>query len=486
LELPFDQFQRYQLVSEIIEELRPPGTMLRILDVGGRTGLLRSFLPRDRVELVDVEPSYERGLVLGDGCALPFRDRAVDVVCGFDTLEHVPPAQRQAFVRECARVARTHVILAGPYHTARVEQAEQLLARFLREKLAYHHRYLEEHRANGLPDRAEVEAELSARGAQVAALGHGNLERWLTMMCLALYMDLDPALRGLAKRFHAFYNAQVFDRDREEPVYRHAVVAAFGGARLPRMTVVPEARPEALQGEAQVLLGRFATELAAFDREREAWAVERARHRQVAADLEQDLSGHKHTLAEVEADRGAKTKVVAELELTCARLEQDLEQEIEERGREAGEAQEVRRTLEADLAEHKKTLGALREELSDLEAMRAFLEGELDRVHAELGERTGELERTRGDLEGHKGVLAETQSELSRTLETARRMESEWQRVENVARLIQAELNRSDANATQLGARLVEREAEIAELRRQLRSRWKNFKRAFGWKKPRF
>ena len=88
LDLPFDQYQRYRLVMDLLDEVRGDARTLRILDVGGRTALLRSFLPDDEVVLVDVEASDEPGLVLGDGSALPFADGAFDAVLAFDTLEH--------------------------------------------------------------------------------------------------------------------------------------------------------------------------------------------------------------------------------------------------------------------------------------------------------------------------------------------------------------------------------------------------------------
>ena len=127
LELPFDQYQRYRLTADLLGELRPQGEKLSVLDVGGRTALLRSFLPHDAVQLVDVESSDERGLVLGSGAALPFQDASFDAVCAFDTLEHVPPPLRRAFVRECARVAKRWVLLAGPYEAPRVVAAEEHL-----------------------------------------------------------------------------------------------------------------------------------------------------------------------------------------------------------------------------------------------------------------------------------------------------------------------------------------------------------------------
>ena len=168
--LPFDQLQRYRLVAEIVQQVRGQDEVLDVLDVGGRTGLLRQFLPGDRIAAVDPEPPPPEAptprLVLGTGSALPFADDAFDLVCAFDTLEHVPPDQRQAFVSECVRVARRWVVLAGPYTAPAVDAAEQELARFLREELEFDHRYLREHLENGLPERALTEQWLREGGAR--------------------------------------------------------------------------------------------------------------------------------------------------------------------------------------------------------------------------------------------------------------------------------------------------------------------------------
>jgi hypothetical protein len=156
LDQAFDVYQRYRLVADVLGRLRrtlaPSSRRLRVLDVGGRTAVLRDFDRTDDVALVDVEPLEGAvGLVVGDGTRLPFQDGAFDAVCAFDTLEHVAPELRDAFVDECARVARSWVVLAGPYEAPEVVAAERALQRFLKEKLAFEQRYLEEHRRHGLP-----------------------------------------------------------------------------------------------------------------------------------------------------------------------------------------------------------------------------------------------------------------------------------------------------------------------------------------------
>lgn len=461
--LPFDQYQRYRLVSDLVNEVRKKGEHFTILDVGGRTGLLRAFLPKDEVALVDLEPSDVPGLVLGDGSRLPFKDDAFDVVATFDTLEHVPPPRRAAFVSECARVAKRWVFIAGPYQSKEVEEAERILQRFLVDKLEVEHRYLEEHRHNGLPSLAETKAGLAKEGAEVASIGHGNLERWLALMSLSMYLDYEPRLRPLATRIFSFYNENLYASDHALPVYRHAVVAAFDGAKLPQGTSGLEA-PVAPRG----VLERFrdvADEVVSFDRARTDWREERARLAEILATLERDLSGHRASLADATAalatEREQSTRMRTELEAdvearrleaehlhdvlreerrttaaTVLELSTDLEAhraskaELENR---VGEQEAVIRVLESDLEQHKRSLAdvqtiadeqragieALHAALDDRHAAVATLETNIVACEAALHDREnqiamlvdvqGALER---DLAGHKRVLEESRADL--------------------------------------------------------------------------
>jgi SAM-dependent methyltransferase len=297
LDLPFDQYQRYQLAADLLEEVRPKGARWRVLDVGGRTALLRSFLPNDDVVLVDLEVSEEPRLVLGDGSELPFADGSFDVVTAFDTLEHVPPRRRKAFVDELRRVARRHVLLVGPYQGPEVEEAELLLQRFMKDKLGVEHRYLEEHRRHGLPDRAAVEKQLAASGAKVASVAHGNLERWLALICASMYMDYSVALRPIAKRFFRFYNANLYRSDHAQPVYRHAVVAAIGKSPLPSGKGALT-RPEMPAGGV-ARITEMAFEVVDFER---VLAEERRKtkeHVDLIVGMERELARHRHVVTDI-------------------------------------------------------------------------------------------------------------------------------------------------------------------------------------------
>lgn len=355
LELPFDQYQRYRLAADLLEEVRPAGTSWRILDVGGRTALLRAFLPADRVDLVDLEGSDEGGLVLGDGSRLPFASASYDVVTAFDTLEHVPPDRREAFVAECRRVARRYVAVVGPCQAPAVEEAELLLQRFLKDKLGVEHRYLEEHRHHGLPDRARVEAQLAASGAATRSFGHGNLERWLALLCLSMYLDYNRELRGVAKRFFRFYNRHLYPSDHRPPVYRHAVVGALGGAPLPagRGLASTGTAPEG----AVARVTELAFEVAEFERASQSLHEERTALLGMIHWLQGEVAGHERSLSDAR-----------ELQ---ARTEKDAAAVVKER-------EELARQLEA-------CGNSLRENDAKITELRAALHGRWKNLKRALG-----------------------------------------------------------------------------------------------------
>lgn len=420
LDMPFDQYQRYRLVSALVESLRSGSAGMTILDVGGRTALLRRFLAKDKVTLVDVETSAEPGLVLGDGSALPFKDGSFDLVCAFDTLEHVPPAGRERFLSECYRVSKKHVVIVGPYQAPEVEEAEVLLQRFLKDKLGVEHRYLEEHRHNGLPDRGVTEEAFRKLGARVVSIGHGNVHRWLGLISLSMYLDYTPSLQDMAPRLARFYNGALFATDTLAPVYRHAVVAAKGRAKLPEASL-PKLPAEATPGARAI--ERFATELAAFDARRDGWEREWNRLKVVIGGLEKDLAEHKAALSELRERKQELEQVCSTLELDLgghkASIE-DLRTELKRYPAEIAAFEASVAALQSDLEQHRAQDLALHSQIDALEAERARLMELRTAEHAQAEQRAGIME---ADLEGHRKALSELEHDLAehrRTLEAER------------------------------------------------------------------
>lgn len=86
----------------------------RILDVGGTPAVWDSLSARPQITFLNVPQAaadLKADWVAGDGCALPFRDRAFDIVFSNSVIEHVggPPSQA-AFAAEVRRVGKAYWI----------------------------------------------------------------------------------------------------------------------------------------------------------------------------------------------------------------------------------------------------------------------------------------------------------------------------------------------------------------------------------------
>lgn len=255
LAMPFDQYQRYRLSAELVVALKHAANAAddrwRILDVGGyfptRNGVLpiASFLPDDDTLVVDTVDHDGPGYRRASGTDLPFADRAFDVVVSCDTLEHVPPDGRGAFLDELRRVAGRAVVLAAPHATAGVGTAELALAEYLRSFNHTNH-MLDEHLAYGLPDPAWVDQWLEARGAAGLAFPSGYVPRWQLMMFLKHQLLALPDTDATHQQLDQTYNRQFYERDQRGPGYRRVYVLATDGALPPALDAFVEraARPE--------------------------------------------------------------------------------------------------------------------------------------------------------------------------------------------------------------------------------------------------
>jgi Methyltransferase domain len=223
LELPFDQYQRYQVTAALLEALAVPRGAL-ILEVGGGPGPLEAFLPDYELFVSDISGEHLGRFLLADGAALPFADRTFAAVVTLDTLEHVPARFRAAFLAELLRVSADLVVLSAPFASPELELAEEALNEFIRARFQGSFPTLDEHADNGLPELGPTTAALAGDGFSAATLPSGYLPRWLMGM-LVHHELLATGLPHLGK-LHAYYNSVVSPLDCREPSYRHVIVAA--------------------------------------------------------------------------------------------------------------------------------------------------------------------------------------------------------------------------------------------------------------------
>ena len=85
LDLPFDQYQRYQVIREILSLFQPANITMKMVDVGGFSSDFNSrnylparhFFPGQQVFTLDREFSREKTYIQADGLNVPFRNDSV-------------------------------------------------------------------------------------------------------------------------------------------------------------------------------------------------------------------------------------------------------------------------------------------------------------------------------------------------------------------------------------------------------------------------
>lgn len=224
LNLPFDRHQPYDAISGVLERLREGSGPLDILDVSGGESALPSFLPEDRVSVLE---GPKGSLVPGsqDAGVLPFEDGAFDYVVGVDVYGRVEPGARDRYLSGLRRVSGKGVLLSGPFDSAVVRDAERITDEVRRSLGAEKERQT----GHGLPALDGMKRSFEEHGDTVFVLPNGYVPHWLAMTSLSLYgAAREDDLGGLFQRVNAFYNEYVCGLDDVEPSYRHLLVSLKG------------------------------------------------------------------------------------------------------------------------------------------------------------------------------------------------------------------------------------------------------------------
>lgn len=114
-----DRWSRYVHVVNEVRKIK--GKELSVLDVGSGSMDISRFLSPSKWNyfLLDVQKDVFKDLkkvnrVVGDGCELPFKDKAFDIVVSIDTVEHIPKFIRHNFYEELKRVHKKKIIITCP------------------------------------------------------------------------------------------------------------------------------------------------------------------------------------------------------------------------------------------------------------------------------------------------------------------------------------------------------------------------------------
>ncbi|MCX6762158.1 MAG: class I SAM-dependent methyltransferase, partial [Candidatus Moranbacteria bacterium] len=223
-ELPFDLFGRYAIIRDIINVNRKDAERFKVLDVGGRGNMMKKFLPGDAVFYMDpLVESKDENFIKGDGCAMPLEDESFDWVVSADVFEHIPEEKREDFLKENTRVAKLGAVLAAPFDSAEVRQAE-INANENYKILSGGEDYiwLKEHIPNGLPKEKDIENFLKSKGFDFQKLHSSGILVWEILQIINFFMEKNP-YENMKKEFgdfNFFYNSEVFPHDSVESSYR--------------------------------------------------------------------------------------------------------------------------------------------------------------------------------------------------------------------------------------------------------------------------
>ncbi|MDI6892258.1 MAG: methyltransferase domain-containing protein [Actinomycetota bacterium] len=327
-ELPFDQFQRYKVVEEIVNLARDDKP-LKILDVGGYPGLISDFLPNDETYILDVVSCERPNYIRGDGTSLPFTDGAFDMVVAIDTLEHVPIEKRQDFISEVLRVGSKLTVVMGPFYSEDIELAERIIFEFslktLGKDFAEGHP-LKEHIEHGLPKIDAFEAELNQRDCSFLIFPSGYLYHWQALNFVKHFLFTIPDSDDLLKMVDKYYNSYFYEEDKRDPSYRHMFVIARDrdSKLLSRIEKGFHRTPPASFKDLSYKLQLFDLLFSLFDlgSRRELDAVKK-RNLQLEKEIEakdSQLEALRASLDQLEGEEKALRAMIADLESQIERL----------------------------------------------------------------------------------------------------------------------------------------------------------------------
>lgn len=189
-ELSWDRFIRLHNTASAVKERIPEATS--ILDVGGFDGSLAMFLPEFPIDVIDPITTG------GSGLSIP--SEAYEVVVSIDALEHVPPPDRESFLKQVSTASSHKCFINFPArHTLK---AQQLIYELTGNPL------VKEHVDWQLPDRDEVRELLEQNGFDVETAGYASLAQWVSQ-----YM-----LQTVSPEIGATVNKYLIEEHLSEPV----------------------------------------------------------------------------------------------------------------------------------------------------------------------------------------------------------------------------------------------------------------------------
>jgi SAM-dependent methyltransferase len=232
-----DGYSRFFVIINLLERFYGKNKKtIRILDVGGCSPYMYELLSESDITfeltILDILPKppglpAKATYIQADATASDLADGSFDVVVSTDTLEHIPAPIKDNFVRACVRLSKDVCIMAAPFSTEGVDQAEHFVNDFNKQLFRVGQDWLVEHFEYGKPSVAAVSKVLQTMQVPFIDFGTNNLYSWI----FSTHMNLIEAKVGLndkqSEAVRRTYN-QLLAQSAEftGPTYRHFFVAS--------------------------------------------------------------------------------------------------------------------------------------------------------------------------------------------------------------------------------------------------------------------
>lgn len=196
---------RYWIIAQVLSLITGP--TVKLLDVGGKEGLLKEFGFKPTV--IDLEASNEPNFIQGNALDMPFDNKMFDASVSCDVLEHIEAPDRHQFISEMLRVSKIAVICA-PFDHAGVAEVENEVNSYYKYLLKRGHRWLQEHIDNGLPSEEETAKTIRKLGYNFVKVRHFSLDIWPMVLKAhllhAAFGDSKDVVRAARRLYGTYYD----------------------------------------------------------------------------------------------------------------------------------------------------------------------------------------------------------------------------------------------------------------------------------------
>ena len=239
LSIPFDQYQRYKIVSDIINQYRNGKEKLKILEVGASTAEnIIKFLPYDEVYFLDIEypPEYKdkKNYIIGDITQIDLQEE-YDFVISIDTYEHIPLSLRKKYIDRVLSFSEKATIIAAPFNTMGVSECEVFSNETYKQSHENEYKWLQEHIKFGLPSLSITLEMIKESGGEYKIFSNGYLPRWFENINLYLLTEGHSEFSKMLTNFWKYYNENFYKYDNKQPAYRQVIVINKNG-RMPNFS----------------------------------------------------------------------------------------------------------------------------------------------------------------------------------------------------------------------------------------------------------